>query len=301
MPSAQNSSDSPSQSASSEARKRLSNIGRPVDPRYPTNLAIAVLSLLVLVIAAGMRFAAGAALPAALGYGVLASLATFLAWALGREIDPDHNGSALLAAPLAAVAYLAFGVIAVIALYAALVTLRVLARTVGFAPTRVDLTLVAFGAGLVAYVGSPLVALGLATALLLDARLPEGSGRAGYRAAAAGFGAVIGVMMHLWPLRVIWSFDAVLLIAGVVIAVLYLAVVLMMPKTMSSVDDQRGQPLHYTRVFAAQLVALALVAGAFAWEGTRGIAKFAPLWATFAGVVLWWGWQRVAGGARGKA
>lgn len=273
--------------------EKLTHLGRAVDPRYPTNLAILLLSGAALVIAAGLRLAGGAELLPAAFYGVVASLATFLAWALGREIDPDHDSAALIAAPLALLGYLWVGAAAVLPLYAALATLRVVARTVGMTPLPADALLLALGAGATAYFGSTAVALVLVFALWLDGRLPEGSKRLANRMSAAALGLVLGVVISSLPLRINWVAEMTPLIitAGIILA--YAAGIWAMPKPARTHDDRRGLPLQQSRVFATQMLALAIGIAAFVQAGTDGIALYTPLWATLLAIAIWQGVQQI--------
>lgn len=82
---------------------KFSALARPVEPKYPTNLAVIVL---LPVIATGL-FAwltfGGMPLASAVNAALLGMLAAFLTWALGREMDPDHNATAFIALALTVV------------------------------------------------------------------------------------------------------------------------------------------------------------------------------------------------------
>ena len=71
-------------------------LGRPIDLSYPTNRAIAAIMLAAFVITG---------LLTTWGTGLTVALSLFLTWALGRELDPDHNASAFVAVALTAVGY----------------------------------------------------------------------------------------------------------------------------------------------------------------------------------------------------
>lgn len=73
----------------------VTGLGRTVDPRLPSNLlAVAVSGLGGLAVALRGLFDSGSA---DLGSGLTTLLAVFLAWAVGRELDPDDPRSAALA------------------------------------------------------------------------------------------------------------------------------------------------------------------------------------------------------------
>lgn len=66
------------------------SLGRKIDFTYKTNKLIAIISIIVVVI--------GWALTGRAMAGLTVGLGTFLTWALSRELDPNHDYSAFLAA-----------------------------------------------------------------------------------------------------------------------------------------------------------------------------------------------------------
>lgn len=107
---------------------RESGLGRPLDPRDPSNLAaVAVTAATGL---AGSWLARGDGLLPAGRAAVRAGGAVFAAWATAREIDPDHPGTAFAAMPLAA-AGLALGRPSLAASFGTMLWARFAAGTVG--------------------------------------------------------------------------------------------------------------------------------------------------------------------------
>ena len=110
---------------------KYSALARPVEPNYPTNLAVMIL---VPVIAIGLfvwSLIGEAGMGPALRIGLFGALAAFLTWALGREMDPDHNATAFIAMALAVLAAaLGYG-FDLLTLAALLFAVRVVNRTVG--------------------------------------------------------------------------------------------------------------------------------------------------------------------------
>ena len=89
--------------------RNFSAIARPVDPRFPTNRAIAALTLAVIVGDLIRRLVGGSEWLASTWAAGGIGLSVFLAWALCREIDPDRDLSAFVAAGLALVGGLLWG------------------------------------------------------------------------------------------------------------------------------------------------------------------------------------------------
>ncbi len=116
--------------------QRITHLGRPLDPRYPSNRVAIVVPVAIGVLVAAL--ADGGLADRALEGGI-ALVASFLAWALGREIDPDRtltaNGAAVVGGLLAG----ALGSAALGALYLLMATARITTRTTGLPPKPTDL------------------------------------------------------------------------------------------------------------------------------------------------------------------
>lgn len=240
----------------------FTGIARALDPRYLTNRAILVL---MLAAATGWSVATGD-----LWQGGRAALDVFFAWALCRELDPDHDYSAFLAAALVLVG-LALGATSSAPLFWLLLVIRVVNRTTGLGATHVDSLLVL-------YLGVT-SACGLLTALAfaLDAVLRHGRRRQWLYATAALLGS---------PWHLDWSQPSPPdLVVTLSLGVLFLLVV-HSSRQLASVDDTTTQPLDPTRVRCGQLLALTVgllgsAFAGFAWQ------QVLPLWTAVAAASLW--------------
>ncbi len=143
---------------------RITAIGRPLDPRYRSNL-------LLLLLLPGAALAAGL-----LGAGALAgALAAFGAWALTRELAPDDDPAAFVSVALGFAALLAFGVDSLLPVFVALLLCRVVNRSTGLPATPLDSLLVgAFVTWAALRLGQPLLLLSAAAAFALEATLHNG-------------------------------------------------------------------------------------------------------------------------------
>lgn len=118
---------------------------RAIDLRYPSNRFAAGGFVVGVLLSRSL----GRRWPQALGDG----LAGFAAWAIARELDPDYPATANAALPLGWAASVAGGPPNPLGSFAALSGLRVLAGTVGFAPTAGDTLSLAAMAALTALSG----------------------------------------------------------------------------------------------------------------------------------------------------
>lgn len=146
-----------------------SHLGRDLDIRHPPNLLMIATTLL----------AGGVALVLWLNDGPVEAIFfapahAFVAWALVREIDPDHNWTALVSALVAAGWALAgLAQVSVLALGVLIVVGRVVTESTGRRPLLTDLLALVLAA-LAAYtVEGWVAAFGLAIALYLDDRFAK--------------------------------------------------------------------------------------------------------------------------------
>lgn len=266
---------------------RWTSIGRPIDPAWPTNRAIVILSALVVFGAAVIELLAGRGeigLTRAAVDGALAGLAVFLAWALARELDPDRDYAAFAAALVALVAVLWLGPPRFAALFLLLLALRIVNRTVGPAARPLDTLAILALATWVGWTGGWIVAFAVTLAFLLDATLPPA-----HRLHLAATGAALaltGVAASRAGFPPSWSPATTASVAALVLLLPYLRVIRASsaPRTRTDVD---GLPLAPLRVRAAQALGLLVAVVAIAVEGEPGLAGLSPLWSALVGCGLY--------------
>lgn len=255
---------------------RRSHLWRALDLAVPSN-RLAVLALAVVTVVAGLLVAElseagiGAALLTGLRYGVGA----FLAWALGRELDPDRIATARAA-------LLVFLVLAWLgppdlgALVALLLATRIVLRSTGRAPTTLDLGVVVLVAGVAATSAAGFVAaLGLAWALHVDRRLPDPAPDRPAEVAAAAAGAVAvavtivaGSFLDTWELPRWYGFVVIVAVAA--------AAATLRTTEVRSRADRGGEPLHLQRLVHARRLALVVAAAALCWAGASALSALGP-------------------------
>ena len=272
---------------------RYSSLARSLDPDYPTNRAIIILSLLITLSGTLIHGIRSMAWIESAGQGVSAGLTVFFAWALCRELDPDHELPAFVAAGLATLGLLAGVSPGLLAAIWLLLIVRVLNRTSGLAATRWDsLAVLGLVAWLILQSGWE-YALVTAAALLLDGRIrprhPPHTALAALSILAAG----LALLQD--------PGDGVLAIGpgmiGLGVSALYLPVILR-SADLQSAGDRTGEPLLGARVQAAQ--GIALLAGVLLafWRGTTGLILMLPLWAAVLGASAYWVWETLSGATR---
>ncbi|WP_417493627.1 hypothetical protein [Maricaulis sp.] len=268
---------------------RLSSIARPLEPQYPTNRAVLILLPLIALGTGGIAFLLrDAGLAGAVSAGLQGMLAAFLAWALGREVDPDRNEAAFIAMALTVAAVALGHAPALWVLALALMGTRVVVRTVGQAAKLNDLALVTILAGLAVFVDG-YWAMGLVAGFAMAVDLFYDHKRTlnlVFAAFATGFSMFALVQsggdiaaVTLQPLGLVepgWSLAVLALTALTGFFILTCPAV-------TSLCDASGEPLERRRVRGGGVIVL-LFATAAMFEGQAGLLAALPLWAVLAGL-----------------
>lgn len=260
-------------------------IGRPIDLRVSTNLAIVVVSVLTWLSVALAHALLGRVWHQAIQAGLAAAMATFLAWAFARELDPDRQASAFLAAAGGLASNLLLGNPHLVLLLWFMMAIRFINQSTGSPPGILD-----YGGfyGIKLWLGGAthwsLPLLALPTVLLSDLdRFPRWiriALPAALPLATIAFGLLRGWHLRLPSIpQTETAVLAIILIGTVPIILSY--------RTVRAVGDQSGTPLRPHRVqwgigwAAAAGVVLLLTGGV-------SLGDLGPLWAALAGAEIGW-------------
>jgi hypothetical protein len=261
-------------------------LGRtPIDPSYPTNRAIAALALVVAIVGTIKHLLSGAALVESAMWGIGAGLVPFLTWALGRELDPDHDLSAFMGAGLVLIAFLLPDMPSLLVILWLLLVLRIVNRSVGLPAKPLDsLGVLGLGAWLT-WQGYWMTGLMTAVAFLLDGLLSPPLRSSLFVSGLAFVTTVVlsvfhgGMAIESGPTTLVVVFS--MAVAGLLLPVIATT------RKVEAVGDATGEVLNPRRVQAAQVLAL-LTALLFAWwAGASGLITLLPLWAAMIGVGLY--------------
>lgn len=269
----------------------FSSLGRRLDPAYTSNRGIAAFSGLVLAAAIVIEALRGRPILSALVFGVVAGVTVFLAWALTRELDPDHDVSAFLGAALALIGVWVAYPPGLLALFLVLLLLRLVSRSTGLSAQPTDSAVIALLAALLTWGGAWFLGVAAALAFLMDARLEPGH-RPQYFVSMAMILVVASYLVTSEPglglapeLAVGGAMWAVAIIP--LLATLSLIPLIGASRDIRSFGDNGGERLNPRRVRAAQVLALAIGWGAVFTLGWAGLAELLPLWAAIVGAGLW--------------
>jgi hypothetical protein len=263
----------------------ITALGRPFDPRYPTNLAVAILALAIAIAGTIGHLISGVTLLESTRWGIEAGFVLSFTWALGRELDPDHDLSAFVGAGLVSIALVLLDMPALLVVFWLLLLLRLVNRTSGLQPKPLDsLAVLGLGAWLT-WQGYWMVGLMTAAALLFDGLL---SPPLRIHLFVSGLAFIATVILSIFQGDIAMESGPTMpvVVSSPVMAGLFV-VVIATSRQIGAVGDATGTPLSPRRVQAAQVLAL-LTALVFAWwAGASGVVSVLPLWAAMTGVGLY--------------
>jgi hypothetical protein len=209
----------------------------------------------------------------------------FLTWALGRELDPDHDLSAFVGAGLVLIALLLAGAPSLLLILWVLLVLRIVNRTVGLPAKPLDSVGFLGLSAWLTWQGYWMTGLVTAVAFLLDGLLSPPLRRSLF---LSGLVSVITVVLSIFHGGMAMESGSTMFVVvfSIVVAGLFLPVIATTRK-VEAVGDATGEVLNPRRVQAAQALAL-LIALLFAWwAGVSGLITLLPLWAAMIGVGLY--------------
>ncbi len=261
------------------------HIGRDLDPRYPYHRWMLVIAFIAGAVHTVWVYINARGPLAALDTGIAAGLTVGFAWILAREIDPDHEPSALVSAVLGGIFGTSFP--ALLTLFALLMVIRVVNRTTGKPALLPDTLLVLVLTGAAAYMNHWIVALVGAVAFLLDSVLVNPLARHRW-AALACVGLAVGMALFRPGSVSSGRLAGINVMVALLVIVAFAWLLLRRREIVTPCDD--GSPLYLERVQAA--MALAILAGILALI-VGGVYTYTALWAAMAGPVMWALWRTI--------
>ena len=263
---------------------QFTSIGRAVDPNYPTNRAIALATLVIIAAGTIFRLFSGDGFLESLGWGFWIGLAVFLTWAVARELDPDYDRSAFVAAGLMLVAALFWDRPNFLILFWLLLAIRIVNRSVGLPAKPMDSILILALGGWLAWSVTWLLGLTMTMTFFLDSRMHERNRRhVLFEGAAFLVTIVVAFLQDAISLSDISLWPGLLSLAA---GLLFLLVVYQ-SRTVATVCDVGEKPLIARRVQAGQLLLLATASGLLLVQGDAGFVALLPLWSAFLGTALY--------------
>jgi hypothetical protein len=203
-------------------------------------------------------------------------------WALVREIDPDHNWTAIVGGAFAGYwALVHDSAVSALAVVALMVSARMMSETTGRRPLLSDLVVVGvLGIGVAYTVEGWVVGLGVAGAMFLDDRRAERRLPAQPWIALA---TAVGATVMAWATGVALSPGTVSTRVAVIAAVMAIGLILRRPAVpVSLIDALRKTPLEQNRLHMSRAVTGIVVYGMAVVVDSLDAESLVPLLAAMA-------------------
>lgn len=266
---------------------RFTRIGRMLDPRYPTNLAIMIWAGAGAALAFALRLASGDALDAAVRDALAAGIMLGVAWALARELDPPQQIAAFVPVLLVSAALLVTGPTAdLLPLIYTIPTIRMINRFSGLPVTWADSLLLLAFTGALCWWGGWTYAVPGVIAFALDALLPVPDRKQWLFAALS---AVIGAAAFVTAAGT----PPALTLPGIGHALIVLAAALLFVPVIRRTGHSRitgeitGEPLPPVRVQAGQVYIIFFLIYVVLWRGDAAVIGLLPVSLTLIGLALY--------------
>jgi hypothetical protein len=271
---------------------KYSSLGRPLDPDYPSNRAVLILVPVLATAAAILAWILGVPTLDGLLRGARVGLAAFASWALAREIDPDHDGSAFLAMAIGTAAIMTYPDTDILIAFWLMAILRILNRTTGLPARWLDSIVVAGFSIWMLWTYDLILGFVAGMVFILDGALSEPLPRHRY----FGLGLILlGVVrwltgtgsqaQHILGINLLW---------GVIPALLFVPLFLR-SSSIESVCDMTDRLVNARRIQSSQIVAV-ITALVLAQRVPAGIESAALVLASLLGAGLYFIalsiWQR---------
>jgi len=268
-----------------EQMTQFSHVGRPVDPRYPTNLVIMIWCAVVGAAMFGFRLISGVDIIQAGIAAVLAGLTVFVVWALAREVDPEEQLSAFVAVALMTIALFLLDVqYNLLVIFYVMSISRIINRTFGLPVKLTDSIVLLLFTGFVGLAGSWIYAMMGATAFLLDSMLPDRDRKHLLFAGLSVVIMIVGFVIQNNPLNPILPTTEY--IVSILVTTLIFVPVVLNTKHLTVTADVTKEILIPIRIQATQVIVVLFGYHVALWQGNQGILELLPLWLTIAGVAL---------------
>jgi hypothetical protein len=235
---------------------KITSIGRPLEPEYPSNKAVLILLPLAALLGAVMAWLDGEEFLQILQSAISFLLVCFGSWALTRELFPDDNSAAFISMVLAMLAALAFDSPGLLIVFATLGLVRMVNRSTGKPALISDSIIVMLLVFWVIYsYQSPFFAAVAALAYIMDGILKEPL-RHQWIFALVCFGGMIVYMVDHEGGAAYFQAPESLLVWLSIAMLLLVALDMFLLKEIKSCGDANGETLDLSRVKGGMAIGL---------------------------------------------
>lgn len=264
---------------------QLSGLARPVDISYRSNRNMLLVFLLALIAGSVYQLVIGNELLDSLWWGVQAAFVVFLSWALGRDLDPDINATAMLSIPLSLAAFYFYGDFNWLLLLEFLVLMRIGSHVCGQSVKIADAVLVIGLAAFLAWRGDYIIGFALTVTFVADYQFRPPHKNSLWYAVAAFLLTIVAIIFSPDG-DYSFSYDYYWMGGIIGSALLFALVVIRDYKRPRSTEDYRVQALSGSRMQAIQLIVVISLLFIYFLKGQNSVPALALLWAAIISAIL---------------
>ncbi|MFP4092086.1 MAG: hypothetical protein ACLFUB_01930 [Cyclobacteriaceae bacterium] len=263
---------------------QLSGLARPLDFSYRSNRTVAILSFAVLLLGLAYHWYLGFDFPEMLWWAFQTNLSVFLAWAMGRELDPDHNATAFVAIPFSLLSFLWYGSADWLLLLLILLLLRLGSHICGSSAKLPDALLLLGLSTYLSWQGHYLTGIMAALVFFINSRLPPSHENSRWYALSAlllGIASAVLSENYIYTYHFEWPW----LLGASLVSLVFLSLVREYRRPRSS-EDYRVKPLNGQRMQTVLLIMLFGTFLMFLLRGKEAIITLAPFWSAVLAAAL---------------
>lgn len=261
---------------------QYTSLSRTIDPKYSTNIAIAVWVALFFVVALGIKWVGSMEFWPGLLWSGGASIAVFVAWGLGRELDPDYEASAFLAAAFTSIFSFYQPLPGLLFIIVWMMSVRMLVRTTGMPAKTTDGVIIFLLGALLVLDEQIFTGLALTLLFTADALLEKPLKR--QLIFALG---ILGITILYWAIglerSLYFRLDTLHFILTGITALLFIFRILLLYRPASQ-GDVVPEYISRKRLQTAQVLTLLLALSVTLAYGKAGLYQTMPLWCVMAAV-----------------
>ncbi len=268
---------------------KMTALGRPISTGYLTNKIIIIIFFVVLILTLAVFIYRGEPFTAALISAFSSAAAIFLSWAIGRELDPANEWSAFVALPFIYFVFFTAGHPSLLTLFFTILCCRLLNRTCGLQPFKID-ALLLFVMGILLYFNNFYFALPYLILIFFIDALAKPAYRFQFISGLVGSAGYLIMLLVFRPEFTLFMPETVAVIypaAAVIMVLLSVVCVSYMTRHDRVLDDLNRAEINNHRVNAARFLTAAWIITEILCGGVIILLQIYPMVIIFGSIFLY--------------
>jgi hypothetical protein len=258
-------------------KKNPFTLARNIDPKFFPNLLIIIIVTIAFIAGIVFHFFKGNVISDSLINGVILALITFFTWALTREIYPQGEYAALIAAIFVIIALFWFEIFPIIAIILMwfTISLRLINQTTGLKATKIDMGIIFVFTLICAYIFSWIFLVFLSIIFLVNYSLTKDRSDIYFQIPV-----ILAIIVFLYYQGVYFNQSSLNFEYILFVGFLSIIFVIMMwfNRNIYVICDSSNKKVPPNRIFCAQILAVVFIFSYSVWFGDESIISLIPIW-----------------------